>query len=664
MKKIILSLLIIINLLFAKGFICAVGGGAEATGTSAWNYKPYKWIVEKANYGKIVILSISDTDTWLPNYFKSLGASEVINVNISSKTQANDQNNFNIVNSAKGIFIKGGDQYDYISYWKGTLLESAIKNVYNSGGVIAGTSAGAMILGQFYFTAKYGSVYTDECIKNPFTYYANIDNNNFLNLIPNVIFDTHVSERGRVLRLLTFVFQTYINKNVSILGIGIDDQTALCIDTNHIAKVYGSGAVHFTQIDASTQTFYDNQTKKYTIENIRVDMLVEGWEYDITNRKINYIPQSAVNVNNNNKIVTIKQNCIISGNNTLNQNYYALKEFIKFNLSKVAVLYNSGSDITYISNFFNQNNVPHSLIEIKSTTLNDANLTTKISEANGFIFYGNTLSNLYAIADTTYLISKEIKKKIENTKSYFLFIGNAAKMIGNSYYDNYDNSPTASLYGKMTLKKGLGITQNLSIIPRIFENRDYYENRVNALLYAVKHNQDIAGFFIDSSDVYKIMDDKIVKVYGTYPTIMVNGKDVEYYDSSKFLFSSSISYRQVIGAVNLRFSISNIKQYYIVNQNILNLQKLNNNNDKNTILFYPNPFNPIGKLILNIKENDFYNINLYDILGRKIKNVFSGELQNGMNEIIINLNEYPTGIYIIRIESYNFKKSIKINLQK
>jgi hypothetical protein len=54
--------------LFPQGYICAVGGGSE--GTNDWNRAPYSWIVEKADSGKIVVLSVNDETTWIPDYFK------------------------------------------------------------------------------------------------------------------------------------------------------------------------------------------------------------------------------------------------------------------------------------------------------------------------------------------------------------------------------------------------------------------------------------------------------------------------------------------------------------------------------------------------------------------------------------------------------------------
>ena len=102
--------------LFSQGYICAIGGGGEDY--NDWSDKPYKWIVEKSGKGKIVILSAGNESEWIPDYFKSFGATEAYNKKIISIIDANNQSIFEDIISAKSVFIKGGDQYDYIKYWK------------------------------------------------------------------------------------------------------------------------------------------------------------------------------------------------------------------------------------------------------------------------------------------------------------------------------------------------------------------------------------------------------------------------------------------------------------------------------------------------------------------------------------------------------------------
>jgi len=108
----------------AQGYLCAVGGGSEDY--NDWSDAPYGWTVQKADSGKIIIISDADASTWLPNYFLYLGTSEAYNKKIDSRAIADLQSTYDELVTADGIFIRGGDQWDYINLWKGTKTEEAI----------------------------------------------------------------------------------------------------------------------------------------------------------------------------------------------------------------------------------------------------------------------------------------------------------------------------------------------------------------------------------------------------------------------------------------------------------------------------------------------------------------------------------------------------------
>ncbi|OQX94795.1 hypothetical protein B6I21_08790, partial [candidate division KSB1 bacterium 4572_119] len=59
---------------FAQGYILGVGGGQERYGD--WSDDPYRWMVEKSGYGKIINIDVDPTSSWYPEYFKYLGASQ------------------------------------------------------------------------------------------------------------------------------------------------------------------------------------------------------------------------------------------------------------------------------------------------------------------------------------------------------------------------------------------------------------------------------------------------------------------------------------------------------------------------------------------------------------------------------------------------------------
>ena len=79
---------------------------------------------------------------------------------------------------------------------------------------------------------------------------------------------------------------------------------------------------------------------------------------------------------------------------------------------------------------------------------------------------------------------------------------------------------------------------------------------------------------------------------------------------------------------------------------------------------YPNPFNPSVSFDINIIETQNININIYDMNGKKLENIFSGLLNAGLHNFMWNANNFSTGIYIIECRSKSHVSTTKIQLLK
>ena len=96
---------------------------------------------------------------------------------------------------------------------------------------------------------------------------------------------------------------------------------------------------------------------------------------------------------------------------------------------------------------------------------------------------------------------------------------------------------------------------------------------------------------------------------------------------------------------------------------------LSNNNIINPIIFgmetaYPNPFNPKINFDINMLEIGYININIYNITGNKIDNIFDGFLNKGTYTFDWNASNYATGLYFIKAENENNVLTQKIMLIK
>ena len=84
---------------------------------------------------------------------------------------------------------------------------------------------------------------------------------------------------------------------------------------------------------------------------------------------------------------------------------------------------------------------------------------------------------------------------------------------------------------------------------------------------------------------------------------------------------------------------------------------------------YPNPFNPIVTIEYTLEKDSYVDINVYNILGQKVRNLYSGDRLRGENNIIwdgknFNGKMVSSGSYFIQILNENDNLIKKVTLMK
>lgn len=270
-------------LVFGQGSLLLVGGGSEY---STWADDPYGWFVQAADSGKIINIDADEVSNYYPSYFKSLGAANSCEAfRIATRQAANDSATYKKLISARGIFIEGGDQGDYIETWKGTLVQDAIHYVFQNGGAIGGTSAGLAVLGEVVYDATGGYLYPDKAAYNP--YHPDITlTDDFLNILPNVLTDSHFFPRGRLARLVPMLARRIVdNGQDDLMGVGVCENTVMCIDKDGNGKVWGDASV--TIIYKSDDSVIDCQPgTPVTFTNIVFHHLTRGAVFNFNTREL------------------------------------------------------------------------------------------------------------------------------------------------------------------------------------------------------------------------------------------------------------------------------------------------------------------------------------------------------------------------------------------
>ena len=79
---------------------------------------------------------------------------------------------------------------------------------------------------------------------------------------------------------------------------------------------------------------------------------------------------------------------------------------------------------------------------------------------------------------------------------------------------------------------------------------------------------------------------------------------------------------------------------------------------------YPNPFNPVATISFTIPNSGQVNIKIFDITGRELTVLINERMHAGINAVKWDASDYPSGVYLVRMESGNFTKTQKLILMK
>jgi cyanophycinase len=236
-----------------------VQGGLLIMGGSTDVDEGIKWLLQRSGGGDIVVLRASGSTGYNSYMFTMHPVNSVETLLINSVELAENEQVARIVRNAEALFIAGGDQWNYTQFWKGTKLYDAINYLLtDKKAPVGGTSAGAAILGEHFFDARYGTVTTTEALINPYHQRVSLNSGFLLHpLLTHTITDTHYDNPDRRGRHTAFLARLVTDRNIPAKGIGIEEKTAMAIDDKGTIKVFGTGKAWM--IDA-------NNTKPETIK--------------------------------------------------------------------------------------------------------------------------------------------------------------------------------------------------------------------------------------------------------------------------------------------------------------------------------------------------------------------------------------------------------------
>ncbi|HEU4411362.1 MAG TPA: cyanophycinase [Polyangiaceae bacterium] len=247
-----------------------MGGGPDVD-------EAFEWWRPKLRGGDVVVLRTSGADGYNDYLYSDIGGCDSVEtLLVTSRELANSNYVSQRVAQAEGIFITGGDQATYLNAWKGTKLEGALQHAWARGAIVGGTSAGCAVLGEFAYAAYQGSVFSSEALANPYDPRVTLERD-FVDFPPlrSVITDTHFAARDRMGRLAAFVGRVLEDGWAStVTGLGVDEATALLVESDGFARVVGDGYVY--ALDATSEPAVCEPGEPLTLRGLSLYALRAG----------------------------------------------------------------------------------------------------------------------------------------------------------------------------------------------------------------------------------------------------------------------------------------------------------------------------------------------------------------------------------------------------
>lgn len=258
-----------------RGCLIIIGGGEDRDPRG--ERAILREVAKHVRGGKLVLATVAShrPEGYFDEYekaFADLDVGELVELYVEERSRAGDREKLSVLDDAAGVFFSGGDQLRITSQIGDTGIEAKVRALYERGGVVAGTSAGASVMsetmlikGTSKVTHRIGDLHMAPG----------------MGLMRDVIIDQHFAERGRFGRLIGAIAH-----NPRILGLGIDEDTAAMLE-GETFRVIGSGAVYV--VDGSDMSYSNicegSREQALSMHNMRVHVLSSGDGFDLKERR-------------------------------------------------------------------------------------------------------------------------------------------------------------------------------------------------------------------------------------------------------------------------------------------------------------------------------------------------------------------------------------------
>jgi len=207
--------------------------------------------------------------------FRALGILEIGHLSACNRTEADESSFLERAEAAHLVLMAGGDQLRLSATLSGTRLLAVLRHRYTADGlVLAGTSAGAMVMGP--------TMIAEGSAKEANRKGALMMAPGFC-LLADAVVDTHFNQRGRFNRIAQAVTAA-----PGVVGIGLDEDTGILVRGGRHIEAIGAGSV--TIIDGRGIGYNNigniSADTPLSVEGLRVHILARDHCFDLLERRV------------------------------------------------------------------------------------------------------------------------------------------------------------------------------------------------------------------------------------------------------------------------------------------------------------------------------------------------------------------------------------------
>ena len=260
-----------------KGILVAVGGAEDKKDDMVVLRRVIDEVKGEATHVVVIAAASREPREAAEPYlraFKDMGIREVDDLAMRDRKEAEERRTLELLEKADVIYFTGGDQLRLADTLRDSEALGIIRERYEGGAVVAGTSAGAAAMSEIMLAR--GKV--EEGLTK-----GNVETDRGLGLFPRTVIDTHFVQRGRFARLLEVV-----THDPSLVGLGISEDTAVIVREGRKLEVVGSDNVI---VFDGTEVMHTNAREAHPgqaliVARAIVHALADGCHYDMQTREI------------------------------------------------------------------------------------------------------------------------------------------------------------------------------------------------------------------------------------------------------------------------------------------------------------------------------------------------------------------------------------------